>query len=205
VAAVAGALRGRRAGARPEEPAPAGLTIWTIGHSTLTLEAFLDRLAAHRIEHVADVRSVPRSRRHPHFAGDALAEALARARIGYSHHRDLGGFRVPTPDSANRAWQDQAFRGYADHMASPAFERALDELVARSRGVRVAILCAEADPLRCHRRLLADALDARGVTVLHVRDQETAEPHAMTPSARIEGGRVTYPAPDLFGPRPTGG
>ncbi len=157
-----------------------------MGHSTLELEAFLARLGAHGIEHVADVRRMPRSRRHPHFTGTALAPELARVRIGYSHHPDLGGMRTPRPDSENRALREEAFRGYADHM-------------------RIAILCAEADPAHCHRRLIADALAARGATVVHIRGTDPPEPHRMSPEARASGGRVTYPAPDLFGADPTGG
>jgi uncharacterized protein (DUF488 family) len=176
-----------------------------VGHSTLELEAFLARLGAHGIEHVADVRRLPRSRRHPHFTGAALAAELARARIGYSHHPGLGGMRVPRADSENRALREEAFRGYADHMGSAEFEQALDEVVARARGIRVAILCAEADPAHCHRRLIADLLAARGASVLHIRGTGPAEPHRISPVARASGGRVTYPAPDLFGADPTGG
>ena len=151
------------------------------------------------------MRRLPRSRRHPHFSGPALAAELARVRIGYSHHLDLGGMRAPHPDSENRALREEAFRGYADHMGTAEFERALDQVIARARGIRVAILCAEADPAHCHRRLIADVLAARGATVLHIRGPDPAEPHRMSPEARVSGGRVTYPAPDLFGAEPTGG
>jgi uncharacterized protein (DUF488 family) len=174
------------------------VTLWTIGHSTLALDDFLARLEAHRIEHLADVRRVPRSRRHPHFSGPALAAALARTRIGYSHHDALGGMRTPRPDSRNRAWRNEAFRGYADHMATSEFEAALDELIARARGTRLAVMCAEADFMQCHRRLIADALVARGVEVLHIRGTDPAIPHTVTPGARVEGGKVTYPGDDLF-------
>ena len=172
--------------------------LWTIGHSTLDLEEFLEMLRAHQIEHVADVRSFPRSRRHPHFSGDALAAELAHHRIGYSHHRDLGGFRKPRPDSRNLGWKNESFRGYADHMETPAFQAALDELIARSRGIRVAILCAEADPFRCHRRLISDALTARGLAVAHIRDVRRAESHPILAPTRITNGRISYPAGDLF-------
>jgi uncharacterized protein (DUF488 family) len=154
---------------------------------------------------VADVRRLPRSRRHPHFSGPALAAALARARVGYSHHEDLGGMREPRADSVNRALREDAFRGYADHMETPAFEAALREVIARARGVRLAILCAEADPAHCHRRLIADTLTARGASVLHIRGTGPAEPHRVSPEARVREGRVSYPSEDLFGAGPTGG
>ena len=133
----------------PEAESPAraaAVTIWSVGHSSLELPAFLARLQSHRIEHLADVRALPRSHRHPHFSRYALSLELARIRIGYSHHPALGGRREPAPDSPNRAWEEPAFRGYADHMASASFAAALDELVARARGLRVAMMCAEADP-----------------------------------------------------------
>lgn len=180
------------------DPVAGAPAIWTVGHSTLSLEAFLDLLKAHAIEHVADVRSFPGSRRHPHFSAAALTAELARARIGYSHHRDLGGFRKPRPDSPHRGWRDPSFRGYADHMSTPAFGAALDELMARARGLRVTLLCAEADPWRCHRRLISDALVARGWAVVHIRETRRVEPHRLVPPARLEAGVLHYPGGDLF-------
>ena len=172
----------------------------TIGHSTRLLEELVALLRAHGVARVADVRRFPRSRRHPHFAADALARDLAEAAIAYRHLPGLGGFRRPRPDSPNTAWRNASFRGYADYMATDEFAGHLDALLADARTAPMAIMCAEAVPWRCHRSLIADALLARGVEVRHILGLERAEPHALTASARVEGGRVRYPGePDLFG------
>src|SRR5881275_3311401 len=136
--------------------------IYTIGHSTRELGEFLDLLAAHRVTQVVDVRRYPASRRHPHFARDALAAALAGVGIAYHHEGDLGGRRTARPDSANTAWRSAAFRGYADYMDTDAFQRALGRVIELARARPTTLLCAEAVPWRCHRQLIADALLARG-------------------------------------------
>jgi uncharacterized protein (DUF488 family) len=169
-------------------------TIWTIGHSTRSLEDFLALLRRDGIRQLADVRTFPASRRYPHFGRDALAPALAAAGIAYSHHPALGGRRRPRPDSPNDGWRNSGFRGYADHMATPEFQRALDELVALGAHASAAIMCAEAVPWRCHRSLIADALIARGVDVLDIMDAKTA-PHALTPFAVVRDAHVSYPKP----------
>jgi uncharacterized protein (DUF488 family) len=172
--------------------------VLTVGHSTRPLEAFLALLRAHRVTLVADVRRMPGSRRHPHFGRDALAASLRAAGIGYAHLPALGGRRRPAPDSPNAGWTNASFRAYADHMLTGEFERGMADLLALARGQRVAVMCAEAVPWRCHRSLLADALVARGVAVEHVLGPERAEPHALRPWAEVQGARVTYPQrPDL--------
>lgn len=183
---------------RPRTAAPAGspgdpVTIYTIGHSTRTLDEFLALLGREGIRHVADVRAFPSSRRHPHFNGPALAEALAALGIGYSHHPALGGRRRPRPDSPNDAWRNEGFRGYADHMASEEFQRAVEALLTHASSTPTALLCAEAVPWRCHRSLLADALVVRGVRVSHILDART-DPHRLTPFAVVRGHGITYPA-----------
>lgn len=169
------------------------MTVYTIGHSTRTLDAFLALLHAHQISQLADVRTVPKSRRHPHFAGEALARTLPEAGIAYRHLAALGGLRKPRKDSRNTAWRHESFRGYADHMETPAFQRALDDLIAWSGAQPTVVMCAEAVWWRCHRQLIADALVARAVEVRHIMSAGPAPPHALTAFARIDDGRVTYP------------
>jgi uncharacterized protein (DUF488 family) len=161
------------------------------------------------------VRSVPRSRRHPHFSGDALSESLPAVAVAYRHFPGLGGHRKPRRDSQNTAWQNEGFRGYADYMATPAFVAALEELLAFAnlsqqrpvldapeqaalgwsggRGaLPTVIMCAEAVWWRCHRQLLSDALVARGIEVRHITSTSLATPHTLTDFARMEAGRVSY-------------
>lgn len=175
------------------------MTVWTVGHSTRTLAALVALLRAHGIARVADVRTLPRSRRHPQFDRAALPAGLAAAGIAYVHLPALGGLRRPRPDSVNLGWRHPGFRGYADHMATAEFAGGLAALEALARAERVAVLCAEAAAWRCHRALLADALVARGHEVRHIVAAGRAEPHALAAFARVEDGRVTYPGPpDLF-------
>lgn len=168
--------------------------ILTIGHSTRSADEFLALLRRHDVDVLADVRTVPRSRRHPHFAGDALAAALARHGIEYRHFKDLGGLRKPRADSRNAGWRNAGFRGYADHMQTAEFESALLALMTLAETRRVAVMCAEARWWQCHRQLIADALVARGVEVRHVISAGEAPLHTLTPFARVDGGRVSYPA-----------
>ena len=169
------------------------MTIYTIGHSTRTLDAFLALLHAHQISQLADVRTVPKSRRHPHFAGEALAQTLPQAGIAYRHIAALGGLRKPRKDSRNTAWRHESFRGYADHMETPAFQRALDDVIAWSDAQPPVVMCAEAVWWQCHRQLIADALVARNVEVRHIMSAGAAPLHALTAFARVDDGRVSYP------------
>lgn len=168
-------------------------TIWTIGHSTRTLEIFLDLLAVYRIEAVADVRRFPGSRRYPHFAKDALAETLPTHGIVYQWLPRLGGRRPVRPDSPNDGWRNASFRGYADYLASAEFAEGLDELLALAGERRTAIMCAEAVWWRCHRALIADVLRVRGIEVIHILDATHSTVHPYTSPARIVEGRLTYP------------
>jgi uncharacterized protein (DUF488 family) len=169
-------------------------TILTIGHSTRSLEALLALLQARDVTLLADIRTVPRSRRNPQFNRETLPDALAAVGIGYQHLPELGGLRRPRPDSPNGAWRNAAFRGYADYLATEAFQRALERLLALAEQERLAVMCAEAVPWRCHRSLLADALLARGFSVAHIIGPGPAQPHRLTPFARLDGARVSYPA-----------
>jgi uncharacterized protein (DUF488 family) len=146
------------------------------------------------VRELVDVRSVPRSRRHPHFDGQALARALAPRGIGYSHERALGGFRRPQPRSPNRGWEQPAFQGYADYMAGEEFHSALRRLQALALEPAVCVMCAEAQWWRCHRRLLADALLVQGWRVLHLGLGREPVVHELTPFALVgEDGALTYP------------
>jgi uncharacterized protein (DUF488 family) len=170
--------------------------IHTVGHSTRSIEELLALLAEHGVTTLVDVRHYPASRRHPQFSRDALAASLANAGIQYAHEPDLGGRRAARPGSPHTAWRVEAFRGYADHMETPEFQAALDRLLRRAQGETVAILCAEAVPWRCHRRLISDALVAHGASVLHILGPGRVEPHELDPNARIlPGGRLLYAGP----------
>jgi uncharacterized protein (DUF488 family) len=167
--------------------------VYTVGHSTRPIEAFIALVAAHGVDCVADVRTVPRSRHNPQFAADALAGALAAAAIEYRPFRGLGGFRRAAADSPNAGWRNASFRGYADYMQTPAFAAELAELIGVAQARTVAIMCAEAVPWRCHRSLIADAALASGARVLHIMDGG-AKPHTLTRFAGVEGGEVRYDA-----------
>jgi uncharacterized protein (DUF488 family) len=169
-----------------------GSTVWTIGHSTRPLAAFLELLAHYRIEAVADVRRFPGSRRHPEYGSAALEGALAGHGIAYRWLPSLGGRRQPRPDSPNLAWRNASFRGYADHMATGEFAAGLDELLGLARTARTAVMCAEAVWWRCHRSMIADALRVRGIEVVHILGIDQATAHPMTSPAHIVQGRLTY-------------
>ena len=160
------------------------MRILTIGHSTRPLPDFLALLRAHEVSGVADVRTMPRSRRHPHFSSESLARSLSEAGIAYRHYPALGGLRRPRPDSVNTAWREAGFRGYADHMETPAFAEALDDLLAWARlppSHAIALMCAEAVWWRCHRRLIADALVRDGLEAEHLIDRVPGRKHAVGP------------------------
>ena len=167
--------------------------MWTIGHSTRLIEAFIELLHAHDIQQLVDVRTIPYSRRHPQFNTDALAERLASAGIGYHHLPALGGRRKSRLDSTNRGWRSAGFRGYADYMQTDEFRAGLDELMGYRRITQTAIMCAEAVPWRCHRQLIADALVSRGWQVRHILSAAEAPAHQITPFAKFEHGALTYP------------
>lgn len=166
--------------------------IFTLGHSTRTLDEFLALLRAHGVNAVLDVRRFPASRRYPYFNREALAAALDAEGIEYHWLPELGGRRAPRPDSHNTAWRNASFRGYADYMETPAFREGINRLEAIAAGRNAAILCAEAVWWRCHRSLIADDLRSRGFDVRHIIDAHKTEPHAYTSPARIVDGRLTY-------------
>jgi len=172
------------------------LPIWTIGHSTRTIEEFTAVLEAHGIEAILDVRRFPGSRRLPQFQAAALESALAARGIAYRWLPALGGRRRPDADSPNVGWRNASFRAYADHVASEEFAGGLFELLTIAGGLRSAVMCAEVLWWRCHRRLISDVLVSLGETVLHIRGEEAPEPHRLTPPARLVNGALTYAEPD---------
>jgi uncharacterized protein (DUF488 family) len=180
---------------------PAPPIIFTVGHSTRSAEDLAALLKAHGVEAVADVRLIPKSRRYPHFNAEQLARWLPEAGIEYVPFKQLGGRRRPVKDSPNTAWRNESFRGYADFMQTETFARALEELTALAARRPTATMCAEAVPWRCHRSLVSDALLVRGWRVLDITSPTKAAAHDMTPFAKVDGLRITYPPtePSLFG------
>ena len=171
--------------------------IFTIGHGARPIEVFLGLLQGAGIERLADVRTAPGSRKHPQFGRDALAVSLADAGIAYEWWgEDLGGFRRARPDSRHVAVRSSGFRGYADHMETPAFRGARERLIAAAAERPTAVMCAESLWWRCHRRMLSDALVASGCEVLHIMDRGALEPHRLMAAARIEGDLPVYDIPE---------
>src|SRR6267154_1917290 len=192
------------------------MRIWTIGHSTRTIDEFISLLKENEIKLLVDVRAFPGSKRYPQFNKDALAESLSAHRIRYEHFPELGGKRKSKPGSRNTAWRNASFRGYADYMETEQFQKGVERLLtfARSDGLgsrrnqrdggeavipcAVAIMCAEAVWWRCHRSLIADYLKARGVEVLDILGANKVEPHPYTSAARIVNGELSYTADSLL-------
>lgn len=178
-------------GALTEEILP--VAIYTVGHSTRTLDEFVEVLKAHGIERLVDVRTVPRSRHNPQFNRDTLGTFLRNRRIGYRHLKELGGLRHSRVDSPNTGWHNASFRGFADYMQTPEFAAAIDKLIELAGKKKTVIMCAEALPWRCHRSLIGDALIVRGVQVMDIYSRTSAKPHLLTPMAEVNGIRVSYP------------
>jgi uncharacterized protein (DUF488 family) len=167
-------------------------TLWTVGHSTRSAEDFRGLLRAHGVTRVAEVRRFAGSRRYPHFHPDALERSLADGGIGYTAMPDLGGRRRPRADSPHAAWRNEAFRGYADYMDTPAFAAAARQLAELARGDRVAIMCAEGVWWRCHRSMIADFFKAHGWEVLHILGPAEPRGYPYTSVARIVDGELFY-------------
>ena len=168
--------------------------VFTVGHSTHTGDEFISLLQGCGVETVVDVRTIPRSRHNPQFNADELRAALGAAGIAYVHLAGLGGLRHTTKDSINTAWKNASFRGYADYMQTPEFREALGQLIALAAQTRCATMCAEAVPWRCHRSLIGDALLVRGIEVRDIISATSCKPHQLTPWAKVDGERITYPA-----------
>ena len=172
-------------------------TIYTIGHSTRSIEEFIDILRHYGVDEVVDIRTMPRSRKNPQFNRDELECALPEAGISYTYAKDLGGLRKPRKDSLNAGWRNDSFRGFADYMQTPEFSDAIQRLMELTEHKTIAIMCAEVLPWRCHRSLIADALVIRGYDVVEIFYKEKSRTHKLTPFAIAEGDKVTYPSVDL--------
>jgi len=172
------------------EPSP---IVMTIGHSTRTVEEFIGLLQAHAVSRVVDVRTVPRSRHNPQFNKASLPASLKKAGLEYVHMPKLGGLRHAQRDSFNVGWRNASFRGYADYMQTPEFEKSLEELVQLAKQDRIALMCAEAVPWRCHRSLIADALLVRGIRTEDIMSSTRRQVHTLTPFAKVRGTTITYP------------
>ena len=173
--------------------------IFTIGHSTHSIEEFIALLTSHGIRHLVDVRSIPKSRHVPQFNSEALAASLNSASIAYTHIKDLGGRRHSRKNSINTGWRNTSFRGYADYMATPQFAEGLNALIEIARATPTAIMCAEAVPWRCHRSLIADALILKGWQFRDILTAAPATEHKLTPFLVAVNGQPTYPDPGESG------
>ncbi|MFO0578842.1 MAG: DUF488 domain-containing protein [Polyangia bacterium] len=195
--------QGAEEGAEPARGEPgqgAGPILYTVGHSNRGLEEFLAILLKHRIVQLVDIRTLPGSRSYPHFDKDRLCESLADAGIAYLHVPELGGRRRPRPDSVNTGWRHPAFRGYADYMQTDVFRAAVERLAELARERPAAIMCSEAVPWRCHRSLVADAMQVRGFEVIDLISRTSVRPHKLTGWARVHGLNVEYPAQEEAAP-----
>jgi uncharacterized protein (DUF488 family) len=178
----------------------AAFRLYTIGHGDRGLDVFVDMLRVGGIDTLVDVRRQPGSRRHPHFGREALAAALDAAGIEYRWEGEaLGGRRRPRSDSRHAALRSESFRGYADHMESPAFREALSRVLESARSRHVAVMCAERHPSQCHRQLVADAAIARGFAVVHLLEPARTAEATLHTAARIEGADVVYDVPSSPG------
>ncbi len=169
-------------------------TVYTIGHSTRTIEAFIEILQAYKIDAVVDVRTIAKSRHNPQFNEENLSESLKQKGIGYIHCKGLGGLRHTTKASVNTAWRNASFRGYADYMQTTEFQASLERLIDIVRAKRIVIMCAEAVPWRCHRSLIGDALLIRNIEVIHIMSEKSSKSHTLTPFAKVEGATIIYSA-----------
>jgi hypothetical protein len=189
------AKTGGGAGKRMPNAQPSPIVL-TVGHSTRTLEEFIRLLQSHGATRVVDVRTVPRSRHNPQFNKASLPGSLKSAGLGYVHLPGLGGLRHTKRDSLNPGWRNASFRGYADYMQTPEFEQSLEELIQLANHDRIALMCAEAVPWRCHRSLIADALLIRGIHVEDITSSTRRQVHTVTSFAKVQGSQITYPAED---------
>lgn len=167
--------------------------IFTIGHSTHPLDAFIDSLRAYNIARVIDIRSMPRSRHNPQFNSDTLGRYLRNHKINYRHLAKLGGLRSPRKDSVNTGWHNRSFQGFADYMQTSSFENGLTTLIKLAEQKPTVIMCAESVPWRCHRSLVADALAIRGFKVINITGRNSAKEHRLNPLAYRKRNILTYP------------
>ena len=171
--------------------------IFTVGHSTRSIDEFVELLRAHGIKGIVDIRSIPRSRHNPQFNADDLKQSLQREHMSYKHIKELGGLRRAKKDSINLGWRNASFRGFADYMATQEFSEGLEALTKIANTRETAIMCAEAVPWRCHRSLIADALTKKGWMVRDIMSRTVAARHRLTPFLKMRKGQLVYPAEPL--------
>lgn len=169
------------------------LRVFTVGHSTRSIEDFLKLLKQYAITELIDIRTIPKSRHNPQFNGQELAHVLRNHHIGYRHQKNLGGLRHAHPDSINTAWHNASFRGFADYMQTEEFKTGIEELIKTAHKKSVVIMCGEAVPWRCHRSLIGDALLVRGIEVEDIYSITSVKPHKLTSWALVQGTTITYP------------
>jgi len=179
--------------ARPKLPVGEQKQVYSIGHSTRSIDDFIKILNAYEIEEVVDIRTIPRSRHNPQFNKDSLRESLKAAKIRYLHMSNLGGLRHAVPVSTNQAWRNLSFRGYADYMQTTEFKSAVEKLIELSKRRRIVLMCAESVPWRCHRSLLADALLIRKIQTVYIFSATQNKRHNLTTWAKVRGKKITYP------------
>jgi uncharacterized protein (DUF488 family) len=167
--------------------------IFAIGHSTRKLSNFIETLQAYSVNLLVDIRTIPRSRHNPQFNQDFLKEELQAKKIGYLHLKELGGLRHAARDSSNKGWRNASFRGFADYMQTREFSEGLAKLIELGKSEKIAIMCAEGNPFRCHRSLVADALTIRKIKVFHIASPVSAREHTLTKFAVVKGKKITYP------------
>lgn len=169
------------------------IAVYTIGHSTHSIEEFIAILKQYKITELIDIRTIPKSRHNPQFNEPDLAHALRNHHIGYRHEKHLGGLRHAKKDSVNLGWHNASFRGYADYMQTDEFKMALQKLIEQADHKTVVIMCAEAVPWRCHRSLIGDALLVHDIEVIDIYSLTSSKPHHLTPWAKVNGTTITYP------------
>jgi uncharacterized protein (DUF488 family) len=175
-----------------------GTTLWTIGHSTRSVDEFVTLLKSQGIATLADVRRFPGSRKYPQFNQGSLIKSLKDEGLDYLWFPDLGGRRRPIPSSTNTAWRNEAFRAYADYMQTDPFRLAIERLLVSARAKPTAIMCAESVWWRCHRGLISDYLKAEGFEVIHIVGAKKTEEHPFTSAATIVDGKLSYSGRPLF-------
>ncbi|MFA5388310.1 MAG: DUF488 domain-containing protein [Candidatus Omnitrophota bacterium] len=169
------------------------MQIFTIGHGAKPVDEFISLLKTYKVQRIVDVRTIPRSRHNPQFNKEILPKSLKKVHIGYIHIKGLGGLRHAKKDSVNMAWKNASFRGFADYMQTEDFNKSVERLIKLAKQKKISIMCAESVPWRCHRSLIADALQVRGVQVKHIMSRKTCNDHNLTPWAKVKDFQVTYP------------
>ncbi len=167
--------------------------IFTIGHGTKSIDEFIGLLKAYAVKRLVDVRTIPKSRHNPQFNKEILPKSLKKAHIGYIHINGLGGLRHAKKNSVNTAWRNASFRGFADYMQTEDFRKNIKKLIKIAKQKKIAIMCAESVPWRCHRSLIADALQVRGINVKHIMSRKTSKDHKLTPWIQVCDLQITYP------------